>query len=1054
MMLDGNRKMAASFATGGQSPTSVSRTLERVFEDAQYSGEVLLCGRNLKEYPKFASKFDLADTVYADISKNRFTEIPEEIGEYASLERLNCYHNLIRSIPENVGHLQVLTHLNLSRNQLTMLPAFLCQLPMLEVLLANNNKLVSLPPEICKLERLMDLDVSCNEISRLPIEIGKLPLLRRLNVRKNLLVEIPPEISQLELRRIDFSANKISSIPIVFRSMTTLEEMILDHNPLTTPPAHVCTKGKAHVMKFLQKVADRNKALLNDNEMKWNCRKSFPQPAAPTEEFSNLSPEQRWKRHMLSSDSGYIDGSDKSNWSLLEVNKVSPPAWPECVSATPLAPCYDYIMRKLGNNTNNHHYLQQPTRLYDNRIEVVNDLDEANCLALKAAEAAKEQRQGRDEELQPKEPLREIPKEAAVNSEPKTSSLINMEDTFTRELQRQKSNYERQKKHAVHLRMQQEEAERELKQPKSIDSQREEMRRLNMIVKEKQDQEMIRQRLQGDQDEGKVESQQLPDAVQQQQQQQLAEVQKSEELRRVEPVSRVPLQEKEKATVRKDKTEETLKTKVDNKINKERLKKNAVDNCLSFLPLADSYDNCSENDYESMDTSAGMLYSNRKYGLGTRAVKDEKKTTITTTTSSTSQYRRIGSAEPSKIKKQTSDSASASNHLQKNGVPDENMNPSPASSNAPSRSSSTSSIHSSTNDKTVSKTLSGSRLRLDKSATSTSSASSNVVRRTKPGEKSGSSQVSSTNSKIAVTTSSRLHMSGTKSNHVTPEEEFRLKHEALMNQQKHESQILKQQLEEQRTKTASKDLVGMTKRSPGDSSISYSSSTAGTKTATKTGKSLGSGNKITPTGNRRTTKLGLSSPSSPSSAAPPPPHQNDKGLNRKIVLSANALKLLEDLKDSDPNFTIRRHHDQARGEIQQVESLRNTIQARLKVTLPDNLPEALRDGVVLCHLVNQIRPRAVATIHVPSPAVPQLTMAKCRRNVEHFLEACRKIGVDQAHLCACDDIVEMLRPARVAFTVEQLMCFPRLTAKDYLVTYFCAIILFSNLLLLWIFPQS
>uniref|UniRef100_A0A0L8H9W1 Calponin-homology (CH) domain-containing protein n=1 Tax=Octopus bimaculoides TaxID=37653 RepID=A0A0L8H9W1_OCTBM len=680
-------------------------------------------------------------------------------------------------------------------------------------------------------------------------------------------------------------------------------------------------------MKFLQKVADRNKALLNDNEMKWNCRKSFPQPAAPTEEFSNLSPEQRWKRHMLSSDSGYIDGSDKSNWSLLEV---------------------------------------------------VNDLDEANCLALKAAEAAKEQRQGRDEELQPKEPLREIPKEAAVNSEPKTSSLINMEDTFTRkspynghkqgiedpgqELQRQKSNYERQKKHAVHLRMQQEEAERELKQPKSIDSQREEMRRLNMIVKEKQDQEMIRQRLQGDQDEGKVESQQLPDAVQQQQQQQLAEVQKSEELRRVEPVSRVPLQEKEKATVRKDKTEETLKTKVDN----------------NFLPLADSYDNCSENDYESMDTSAGMLYSNRKYGLGTRAVKDEKKTTITTTTSSTSQYRRIGSAEPSKIKKQTSDSASASNHLQKNGVPDENMNPSPASSNAPSRSSSTSSIHSSTNDKTVSKTLSGSRLRLDKSATSTSSASSNVVRRTKPGEKSGSSQVSSTNSKIAVTTSSRLHMSGTKSNHVTP-------------------------------------------RSPGDSSISYSSSTAGTKTATKTGKSLGSGNKITPTGNRRTTKLGLSSPSSPSSAAPPPPHQNDKGLNRKIVLSANALKLLEDLKDSDPNFTIRRHHDQARGEIQQVESLRNTIQARLKVTLPDNLPEALRDGVVLCHLVNQIRPRAVATIHVPSPAVPQLTMAKCRRNVEHFLEACRKIGVDQGRMCSAHDILEEKGLAKVALTVSSLV---------------------------------
>lgn len=115
----------------------------------------------------------------------------------------------------------------------------------------------------------------------------------------------------------------------------------------------------------------------------------------------------------------------------------------------------------------------------------------------------------------------------------------------------------------MHLRMQQEEAERELKQPKSIESQREEMRRLNMIVKEKQDQEIVRQRLQGDQEEGKAESQQQhQDAVQQQQQ---AEVQKAEELKKVEPVSRVPLQEKEKATVKKDKTEETLKTRVDNK---------------------------------------------------------------------------------------------------------------------------------------------------------------------------------------------------------------------------------------------------------------------------------------------------------------------------------------------------------------------------------------------------------------------------------------------------------------------------------------------------------
>jgi hypothetical protein len=37
--------------------------------------------------------------------------------------------------------------------------------------------------------------------------------------------------------------------------------------------------------------------------------------------------------------------------------------------------------------------------------------------------------------------------------------------------------------------------------------------------------------------------------------------------------------------------------------------------------------------------------------------------------------------------------------------------------------------------------------------------------------------------------------------------------------------------------------------------------------------------------------------------------------------------------------------------------------------LPDNLPETLKDGVLLCQLANNIRPRSVTSIHVPSPAV-------------------------------------------------------------------------------------
>ena len=50
-----------------------------------------------------------------------------------------------------------------------------------------------------------------------------------------------------------------------------------------------------------------------------------------------------------------------------------------------------------------------------------------------------------------------------------------------------------------------------------------------------------------------------------------------------------------------------------------------------------------------------------------------------------------------------------------------------------------------------------------------------------------------------------------------------------------------------------------------------------------------------------------------------------------------------------------------------------TIESKLKVTLPDNLPETLRDGVLLCQLANSIRPRAVTSIHVPSPAVVSIS---------------------------------------------------------------------------------
>ncbi|XP_059000210.1 leucine-rich repeat and calponin homology domain-containing protein 1 isoform X3 [Mustela lutreola] len=118
------------------------------------------------------------------------------------------------------------------------------------------------------------------------------------------------------------------------------------------------------------------------------------------------------------------------------------------------------------------------------------------------------------------------------------------------------------------------------------------------------------------------------------------------------------------------------------------------------------------------------------------------------------------------------------------------------------------------------------------------------------------------------------------------------------------------------------------------------------------------------------------------------------------------LRPQRNLESIDPQFTIRRKMEQMREEKELVEQLRESIEMRLKVSLHEDLGAALMDGVVLCHLVNHIRPRSVASIHVPSPAVPKLSMAKCRRNVENFLEACRKLGVPEADLCSPYDILQ------------------------------------------------
>ncbi|XP_068809918.1 DISP complex protein LRCH3 isoform X25 [Struthio camelus] len=137
------------------------------------------------------------------------------------------------------------------------------------------------------------------------------------------------------------------------------------------------------------------------------------------------------------------------------------------------------------------------------------------------------------------------------------------------------------------------------------------------------------------------------------------------------------------------------------------------------------------------------------------------------------------------------------------------------------------------------------------------------------------------------------------------------------------------------------------------------------------------------------------------------------------VTSSSTCALPPANDSADPR--ARQYSKQREEELALIEQLRKNIESRLKVSLPSDLGAALTDGVVLCHLANHVRPRSVPSIHVPSPAVPKLTMAKCRRNVENFLEACRRIGVPQEQLCLPLHILEEKGLTQVAVTVQALL---------------------------------
>lgn len=142
------------------------------------------------------------------------THFPEEIYELAdTLEILNLSGNALSSLPDDLPKLHKLRVIFCSDNRFTEVPEVLGQCPQLEMVGFKANQIRHLPAAALP-DKLRWLILTDNRLGELPAQIGRCARLQKLMLSGNRLMHLPDEMAactRLELLRI--AANRFTQLP-------------------------------------------------------------------------------------------------------------------------------------------------------------------------------------------------------------------------------------------------------------------------------------------------------------------------------------------------------------------------------------------------------------------------------------------------------------------------------------------------------------------------------------------------------------------------------------------------------------------------------------------------------------------------------------------------------------------------------------------------------------------------------------------------------------------------------------------------------------------------
>ncbi|AII53379.1 leucine-rich repeat-containing protein kinase family protein [Hymenobacter sp. APR13] len=209
-------------------------TLEELRSGQLAGARRLDLSENLTEFPR--EIFSLADTLEVlNLSGNALAALPPDFGRLRHLRILFCSDNRFTAVPEVLGECPQLSMIGFKANQIRTLPGAALP-PALQWLILTDNQLEALPPEIGTCQHLQKLMLAGNRLTELPETLARCTNLELLRLAANRLAELPTWLLALpRLSWLAYAGNPFSE---------AAEDAALAQHPIGTIAWDTLTPGR------------------------------------------------------------------------------------------------------------------------------------------------------------------------------------------------------------------------------------------------------------------------------------------------------------------------------------------------------------------------------------------------------------------------------------------------------------------------------------------------------------------------------------------------------------------------------------------------------------------------------------------------------------------------------------------------------------------------------------------------------------------------------------------------------------------------------------------